>query len=387
MEPLTESFICEKALSHLYYNHYNRSNLFFSYEQHTTKGKRADGLLAFAQKKGKAYVVSLEAKSRNTLHNLKLNEDSQKILHFSRWSAGIGLLLVAIFVYKSGERYVLEPMWVTSVSSLVICGVLLFYQIYKWLNISFFKAIPALQQLTQYTANESWLAIGKDSILDKKIKRQLKSKCKKSGVGLLEVQANGNVRQLVLPKPKGNNDYLEEYLEENSIRQQIGKTSFYKSTPAQRYYSFVKGLNAVVALIFILSASFAFNDNRGNRTVRGYEEYALSSQIPNHNKHSVECGEFNIFDDVFIISDALEGTWQAAEKRARELFSLGFTNSAYFHFSCVGSDFSEAVYCVIPFDPINDIAEAEKNLDTYFNLLNEADKETGFGKIIQIWPK
>ena len=383
METLREDFICEKALAYLWNRHYRRSG-YYNFEEYTKDNKRADGFLAFPHKRGKAYLVSLEAKSRNTINNLVLHDDHDKILEISRWTVGLILFIIGIFAYREGVRQNLEPLWISSLVALAIFGIVLFFRFFKRLSLSILKSVPALQQLRQYPANESWLAIGNDSIVKRKVKQDLKRQCKKAGIGLLEVFPNGTVRRIFHPRPKGSKDYLNNYLEESSIRQEIGTISTFKATPAQISQTYRMYGNGFSFLIIFLLASYLFRPDSNGR----FYQNTLRSDVDveNFGKLNVRCDDVNLFSEKFIILDAVFEDKISAEKRVAQLFSFGFTDAHYMHLSCVETEFPGSGYCVMPFLPEREITVAESQRKYFFKILDDVNVDTGYGRIVEIWP-
>jgi hypothetical protein len=185
-----------------------RRKLFSKTEVRTKQkygGKRADGLLAYKHWLFGTYVVSMEAKSYKTLPAMKPKFDAWFFLK-NCFQAGFVICIVsgAFFaLYKTDDALlqIIIPM------NAFLVGTLL-YGILTFTNYSN-KIVSVVKQVSQYPANEQWLAF-----------RHLLKICKARGIGILEVKAKGKVKIKIKPKMKSNfgKGFLHFYSKEKEIR-------------------------------------------------------------------------------------------------------------------------------------------------------------------------
>lgn len=195
--------------------------LFSKTEVRTKKkygGKRADGLLAYKHWLFGTYVVSMEAKSYKTLPAMKPKFDAWFFLK-NCFQAGLIICIVsgAFFaIYKTDDSLLqfIIPM------NAFLVGTLL-YGVLTFTNYSN-KIVSVVKQVSQYPANEQWLAFSKDSLdkMGKQDARHLRKICKARGIGILEVKAKGKVKIQIKPKMKSNygKGFLHYYSKEKEIR-------------------------------------------------------------------------------------------------------------------------------------------------------------------------
>lgn len=205
MSRLVERTVQKVALDHLekiYKHKAKKRRIFAKMETRTKKdygGFRADGLLAYKKRwTGSIYVVSMEAKSFKTLKNILPYRSNALWFKNSLWagflfSVGTG----SVFALVGFENPILGMMFWGSVFALGFFGYgLLSQHSYKH------QTMEVLDQVERYHANEKWISISEDSLLDFTPKQQddFKQICKNRGYGLILVGRKKRVT--VYSKPK-----------------------------------------------------------------------------------------------------------------------------------------------------------------------------------------
>ena len=216
--------------------HYKRKKVHISTEEHTKDYNRVDVFLAFPFKNKKVYVVAIEAKSKTTLGQLRLNDSEEKRIGISRWVIGILFFAFISFLFKNQVRQVLDSPTALLIAVTIIIGIILFAQLLKKLNFKFTKSIPVIEQLKKYHANEKWIAVSTEAIEKDSDYRILRKETQKRGIGLIIVDENGDLSISHNPKAfyeRVKQDFLSYYLRETDLRKELGPINFYKKTPAQ----------------------------------------------------------------------------------------------------------------------------------------------------------
>ena len=251
---MTERFIQQAVADRLNDRHYRRRSAYVSTEVYT-RLKRADVLLAFRRARNRPYVVVVEAKSRNTIHQLRLRADPGR----ARWT---GRLLSALLI--AGLTAVLGYQWYfTTINTLVLLGLFVAGAVaitaaVTALNLRFARSIHAIEQLGRYPANESWIAVGEDTFVRPEDYRSLLQQCRKNGVGLIVVDRRGRLSLRRWPRPRHVfNDYLHRYGRRDEITAHIDRDPAYGATPAERRQNRRRFLNiglllTVVGLLVLL---------------------------------------------------------------------------------------------------------------------------------------
>ncbi len=228
---MTERFIQHAVADRLNAVYYRRKPAFVSTEVYT-KLKRADVLLAFMRAKGRPYVVVVEAKSRTTIHQLKLKTDRLKAAWAGRLAS---IALIGLLSALLGYEWYFNALNTVTLIGLFLLGAALITSLVTRLQLSFTHSISAIQQLGRYPANESWVAVGTDTFVNPAELRTLEKQCQKNGVGLIVVNQRGNLQLRRIPRPRHTfNDYLNRYGKRKEILEEIEHRPAYGPTPPER---------------------------------------------------------------------------------------------------------------------------------------------------------
>ena len=229
--PLRERFIQHAVAERLNRQYYRRRSSYVNTEVYT-RLRRADVLLAFMRTPGRPYVVVVEAKSRSTIHQLRLRTNARS----ARWTGRVIslLLIVGLLLFVGYEWYfnawnTLLLLALFVVGSAAVTGLVTRFQ------LRFTQRIAAIEQLGRYPANESWIAVGSDTFVQQQEERELHHQCRKCGVGLIVVNPAGKLALRVKPRPRhAFNDYLSRYGKRSDILSQIEQNPNYGPTPPER---------------------------------------------------------------------------------------------------------------------------------------------------------
>jgi hypothetical protein len=182
---------------------------------------RADGLIAVRGADGGIRTVALEAKSAKTLFNLsQWHSDERWIFHaFASGGIGGGIALGAGWLLGMGLW-----MWLLAITMFVLSGFL-----YLWLADGHprHRRVDVIQQVRSYPAHERWIAISADAYdqLNSKGQDDLRSECRKVGIGLIMVDPAGEIAVHEVARtqrlPAGLGDPLSRYARGERIRQQL----------------------------------------------------------------------------------------------------------------------------------------------------------------------
>ena len=320
---LTEKYVQNTVADRLNREYYRRTPAYVNTEVYT-RLKRADVLLAFMRARKRPYVVVVEAKSRSTIHQLKLRENPDRV----RWAGR--LTTVALIVGLSvtlGYQWYFNALNTLLLLGLFIVSTSLITAIISSLELGILSSIGAIRQLARYPANEKWIAIGEDSIVQPSEYQRLRRQCRKNGVGLLVVTHRGKMRIREIPTPRHTfNNYLTSYGKEASILNIIDTKPDYGPTPPERRKSRRQILNALllVGLVGFLGL-LTYEENYGSVIPDPFaDSYALPEEspenLPDAAKETVgadagangageaRCSDFVISERSFIVVDALLNT-------------------------------------------------------------------------------
>ena len=261
---LSERFIQDAVARRLNDDHYRRRSAYVSTEVYT-RLKRADVLLAFRRARKRPYVVVVEAKSRNTIHQLKLKPDAAR----AAWAGRIlSMLLILGLMTILGYQWYFHALNTLLLLLLFSLGSVLATYSVTALRLRLTRSIPAIRQLAQYPANESWIAVGEDTFVSPADLRTLRRQCRKQGVGLIVVDARGRLSLHLLPRPRHVfNDYLNRYGKRDDIIEEIDRRPKYGPTPAERRLNRRRFLTIFLMLAFVGSLILLVYDDRHGAVV------------------------------------------------------------------------------------------------------------------------
>ena len=242
---LRERFIQDAVAERLNRQYYRRRSAYVNTEVYT-RLKRADVLLAFMRAPGRPYVVVVEAKSRGTIHQLKLRTNARS----ARWTGHIiSLLLIVGLLLVLGYEWYFNAWNTLLLLGLFAVGSVAITALVTRLQLSFVQRIGAIEQLGRYPANESWIAVGSDTFARPDEQRELHRQCRKSGVGLIVVDAAGQLALPQKPRPRhAFNDYLSRYGKRRDILAHIEQNPEYGPTPPERRQNRRRFLHLAVLL-------------------------------------------------------------------------------------------------------------------------------------------
>ena len=228
---LRERFIQDAVAERLNRQYYRRRPAYVSTEVYTQL-RRADVLLSFMRAPGRPYVVVVEAKSRTTIHQLRLRTNARK----AAWTGRILslCLTVGLLLFLSYEWY-FNALNTLLLLGLFVLGAAAITALITRLQLRFTQSIGAIEQLGRYPANESWIAVGTDTFVQPAEARELGRQCRKNGVGLILVDPAGKLTLREKPRPRhAFNDYLSRYGKRDTILAQIDRDPDYGPTPPER---------------------------------------------------------------------------------------------------------------------------------------------------------
>lgn len=182
---------------------------------------RADGLVAWQLSDGSVGTAAMEAKSWRTLSNLRRQYGNKRWALHALAAGGLGLLPAGLMGWYVGTWF-----WMWVVPMLVFFGVGLAYLL-STTRRSRYRLTDAIQQVSRYPADESWVAISADAYdrLHSEEQQALQAGCQREGIGLLKVQSVMHVTPLEEPRPRGVSkahvDLLACYARSNVIRQKL----------------------------------------------------------------------------------------------------------------------------------------------------------------------
>lgn len=247
-KPLSERFVQNAVAERLNKKYYRRGSAYVATEAYT-KLKRADVFLAFMRARNRPYVVVVEAKSRTTIHQLKLKHDRKKL----RWTGRIiAMILLIILSGAIGYQWYFNAFNSILLIGLFLLGSTIITAFVKWLELSRLQSVSVIEQLGRYPANEQWIAIGEDTFKKREQYENLLKQCRKNRIGLIVVNRRGRLKFRAEPAPRHTfNNYLNRYGKEKDILGVIERRPDYGSTPAERKKHRRQFLNVVWMLTLI----------------------------------------------------------------------------------------------------------------------------------------
>lgn len=346
--PLSEKFVQNTVADQLNRRFYQRKPAYVNTEVYT-RLKRADVLLAFMRSRNRPYVVVVEAKSRTTIHQLKLRENPDR----TRWAGRvITVSLILILSAILGYQWYFNTLNTLLLIGLFLMGSALISSIISRLELSILGSIGAIEQLARYPANEKWIAIGEDSFVRTEEYHTLRRQCRKSGIGLIVVTASGKMHLRLIPEPRhAFNNYLDRYGKEKKILEAIGKRPDYGPTPPERRKQRRQLLNASLLLAVVgVLALIGYEESYGpvvpdpfetsyepidQATVKEEEELTGALHA-GAGETSRQCENFSVERRSFIVVDALLKA-RLAEQRMEVLKNAGIDEMLIVPTDCLNS--------------------------------------------------
>lgn len=403
-KPLTERYVQNAVAERLNREYYRRKPAYVNTEVYT-RLKRADVFIAFMRARKRPYVVVIEAKSRTTIHQLKLKEDPDRV----RWAGRLVTIgLIVLLSATLGYQWYFNALNTLLLLGLFVFGSWLISSVMQWLELSALGSVGAIEQLARYPANEKWIAIGEDSIVKPEEYRQLRRQCRKNGVGLILITTSGKLRLKEIPRPRHTfNNYLSSYGKEAHIYKAIEKKPDYGPTPPERRKFRRQLLNGglLVAAVSFLSL-ITYEENYGPVVPDPFEDtYNFTpdtlAEVLQHPTEVTEqeegaaagaetveeagCSTLTVDKRSFIVVDGLLNERKAAN-RLRELTAAGITGMRSVPTECLNS-WPAAGRSAIYTGRIYPNRPAAKSAATkYRALLEEKGLAVDFAKAVKVRP-
>ena len=400
---LTERFIQNSVAERLNKEYYKRKPAWVTTEEYT-KLKRADVFLAFMRAPNRPYVVVVEAKSRTTIHQLKLKEAPRQ----TRWAGrAVTVALIAGLSAVLGYQWYFNAVNTLLLIGLFLLGSSLISAALSKLELSFLGSISAIEQLGRYPANEKWIAVGEDTFARPEEFKTLVRQCKKNGLGLIVVNARGRMQRRLIPAPRHTfNNYLGKYGKEARIMATIDKRADYGPTPPERakrrrQLGNVLGLLAVVGLLGAISYEethrpvvpdpFAeeFADLSEETTDAPADDSgadAGAGLVEEQAPSADDCARLTIERRSFIVVDALL-TPRNAPKRLRELETAGIAGFTAIPTGCLNSWPAPGRHAVYLDTVFANRPAAKTFADRHREQLNAAGLDFRYGKVVKVRPR
>ena len=380
--PLRERFIQDAVAERLNRQYYRRRSAYVNTEVYT-RLKRADVLLAFMRAPGRPYVVVVEAKSRSTIHQLKLRTDARK----ARWTGRlISLLLIVGLLLFVGYEWYFNAWNTLLLLGLFVVGSVAITALITRLQLRFSQRIGAIEQLGRYPANESWIAVGSDTFVQPEQERELHRQCRKSGVGLIVVNAAGKLALRQKPRPRhAFNDYLSRYGKRKDILAHIERDPEYGATPPERRQNRRRFLHIALLLTLtgllvllgyertygpVVPDPFADPRYRSPEVVIGGPSGSSRGEVfgPNMAPAVPHPDCMTELEERFIVVDALLPR-EAANRRLSVLRAAGLRGHELIRAGCIGE--AGGLLAVYTGQGYPNLARAEETARAYRELLTE----------------
>jgi hypothetical protein len=413
---LTERFIQNSVAERLNKEYYRRKPAWVTTEEYT-KLKRADVFLAFMRASNRPYVVVVEAKSRTTIHQLKLKEAPRQ----TRWAGRV--LTLALIVGLSailGYQWYFNAVNTLLLLGLFVLGSSLISAVLSKLELSVLGSISAIEQLGRYPANEKWIAVGEDTFARPKEYDTLVHQCKKNGIGLIVVNARGRIKRKLIPEPRHTfNNYLGKYGKKAKIMAAIDQRPGYGPTPPERakrrrQLGNVLGLLALVGVLGLISYEENYRPVVPDPFAEGYVDLAEEEDYPEDSTVFItntpdfddagfvgeaagamnveeqgispdDCSGLTVERRSFIVVDALLQPNKAAERLAqlREARIAGFTTIPT---DCLNSWPSPGRHAVYLDTVFADRPTAKGFADLHRKRLKDVGLDFRYGRVVKVRP-
>lgn len=402
---LTEKFVQNNVAERLNREYYRRNPAYVNTEVYTQL-KRADVFLAFMRARKRPYVIVIEAKSRATIHQLKLKENPDRVRWFGRFVT-VGLIVGLSAVL--GYQWYFNALNTLLLLGLFVFGSWLLSAAIRGLELNFLGSIGAIEQLARYPANEKWIAIGEDSIVKPEEYQQLRRQCRKSGVGLIVVTGSGKLRLKEIPRPRHTfNNHLDSYGKEATIMKAIDKRPDYGPTPPERRKFRRQLLNGLLLLASVgFLGLITYEENYGPVVPDPFEESYVPADggnedvaeiIPDSTTENntgaaagtveVEeagCNGFVVTSRSFIVVDGLLND-RKAKARLTQLSAAGISGIVTVPTDCLNSWPAAGRQALYTGTVYPDRPAAKAAASTYRDLLEEKGVPVDFAKAVKVRP-
>lgn len=400
---LTERFIQNSVAERLNKEYYRRKPAWVTTEEYT-KLKRADVFLAFMRARNRPYVVVVEAKSRTTIHQLKLKEAPRQ----TRWAGrAVTVALIVGLSAVLGYQWYFNAINTLLLLGLFVLGSSLISSVLSKLELSALGAISAIEQLGQYPANEKWIAVGEDTFARPEEYETLVSQCKKNGLGLIVVNARGRIKRKLIPAPRHTfNNYLDNYGKEAKIMAAIDKRADYGPTPPERakrrrQLGNVAGLLGLVGVLGLISYEESYRPVIPDPFGEGYVDLpeeepdttradlgadAGTVEVEAQETYPDDCSSLIVERRSFVVVDALLKPDKAAERLAK-LWEARITGFSIISTECLNSWPSPGRQAVYLDTVFADRPTAKDFAELHRARLDEAGLEFRYGKVVKVRPR
>lgn len=376
---LTEDYIKAEALRFLYdyylpYAH--NKKIVDETELYTTNRTRADGILIYENTPNDVRVISLEAKSANTLRNLRSKWDKEKLINWNRMASELVLILLAFLTYPLLKgKIVYDPTLIVAIVLLLLVIRPITLPFLQRIFVSILKTTSVFEQAALYPGNEVWIAISSDTFIRNKKERldEFIKLCTQKKFGLLEISEFGYpTKVLVYPTfrvSQSAKDFLHFYKKGEELRPLVSGNHWnilrrFKRSPAER--AFHRRHFAITGSVSLGLVLFLFM-NIGPLEMPSRREFAPiseSSIIPTPSftpeltpTLPIEPVEpaittftctlpFKKKGKRFILKDKIVPTIQDAKARAATLLGAGLKEVNYFWIPCTDYTPSIEAWCV-----------------------------------------
>lgn len=405
---LTERFIQNSVAERLNKEYYRRKPAWVTTEEYT-KLKRADIFLAFMRARNRPYVVVVEAKSRTTIHQLKLKEAPRQ----THWAGrAITVVLIVGLSAVLGYQWYFNAVNTLLLLGLFVLGSSLISKLLSKLELSVLGSISAIEQLGRYPANEKWIAVGDDTFARPEDYKTLVSQCKKNGLGLIVVNARGRIKRKLIPAPRHTfNNYLDNYSKKAKIMAIIDKRADYGSTPPERakrwrQVSNVAALLGLTIFLGLISYEETHPPVVPDPFAEGYVDFqeeaadtltdiseveldlgadAGAVVVEGQGTDAEDCSSLIIKRRSFILVDALLNP-RNSSKRLGELRDVGITGFRAIPTDCLNSWPAPGRHAVYLDTVFTNRPTAQGFADRHRAQLEEKGMDFRYGKVVKIRP-
>lgn len=389
---LTERFVQNSVAERLHREYYDQKRAYVATEAYT-KLKRADVFISFLRAAKRPYVVVVEAKSRTTIHQLKLKEDPGKL----RWAGSlITIGLIAGLSAALGYQWYFNAVNTVLLLGIFLLGSTAITALVGWLDLSRLQSVGAIEQLARYPANEQWIAVGEDTFAKPAEYRALRRQCRKNGLGLIVVTARGRLQLKETPTPGHTfNNYLDKYGKKTAILKAIQKDPDYGPTPSERRKTRRQLLNAAVllGLVSILGligyeesvrpvVPDPFQDGTWDLPEVMDDSLAVEEVIA---EELLDCSGFRVDRRSFIVVDALLNERKTA-LRVGELVAAGITTIQTVPTDCLNSWPQPGRLAIWTGEVFPDRPSAKRAAELYRQRLEAAGMKVIYGRGVKVRP-